>query len=741
MTVFRTLAVAGVTAATAATLLPGIAAAATPPPAPTGATFVPVAPKRVLDTREGNGPVGPEKFVTLDFKQLVPANASAVVFNLTGTNPTEATSVRATPTLAGDSSGSSNLNLAPGETRANLVTVTLGQGAPWQGEVELVNHAGNVDLIADLAGYYVNDTSGARFTAGTPQRVLDTRLQGGPVGANGTVTVDLSSVVPSTTTAVVFNLTGTDTTGSTVVTAWPHGTKQPTASNLNLEPGDTRPNLVTVAVGPDRKVDLNNHVGSVNLIVDLAGYYATDRGDPFFTVSPVRTMDTRASTSFGPGESRALNLSPWLPASANTVVYNLTATNPTAATFVTGYPAGTTVPNTSNLNLVAGQTAPNLAITPLGVGGQLALRNNAGRVDLITDIAGYFGSAPGPCDNSPCWYGWGGNDYGQLGDGTTVTYSSRAVGQVAGLASVKQVAGGMDAGYALRADGTVWMTGRSGETNQHSPQPTQVRGLNGVSSIAAGWREGFAVKSDGTVWTWTGPQDAHQVGGLSNITQLASGARTHYALRNDGTVWAWGDGTNGALGVSVASAPNPIQVPVPGRITAITGSSQSGYALREDGTVWAWGSNWDGELGVGSTEHVVVQPTQVSGLTSVTRIAAARADAAYAIKSDGTLWSWGSVFLGGREFTSGGPYEQRTPAQVPGLSNVTDVADGGWQYGLALTGDGTVWIWGSTTGAGHVVAPGMSLRYTPTKVPGLDGVRVSRVIGAGNHAYLLATPS
>ncbi|QUQ63007.1 RCC1 domain-containing protein [Kutzneria sp. CA-103260] len=737
MTVFRMLAVAGVTAATAATLLPGVAAAATAPPVPAGATFVPVTPKRLLDTREGHGPVGPEKFVSLDFKNLVPANASAVVFNLTGTNPTEATSVRATPTLTGDSSGSSNLNLAPGETRANLVTVALGQSEPWQGGVELVNHNGNVDLVADLAGYYVNDTSGSRFTAGTPQRVLDTRTQGGLVGPNGTITVDLSGVLPATATAVTFNLTGTDTTGSTVVTAWPHGTPQPTASNLNLEPGDTRPNLVTVAVGPDRKVDLNNHVGDVNLIVDVAGYYATDRGDPFFTVSPVRTMDSRTGPSFGPGESRALDLSPWLPASAKTVVYNLTATNPTSATFVTGYPAGTSVPNTSNLNLVAGQTAPNLAVTPLGAGGRLALRNNAGRVDLITDIAGYFGPAPTPCDGQSCLYAWGGNDYGQLGDGTTVTHGSRVVGQVAGIASVKQAASAMDAGYVLRADGTVWVVGRTGETNQHSPQPTQIRGLDGVGSIAAGWREGFAVRSDGSVWTWGDSLTATQVGGLSGITQVASGSRTHYALRSDGTVWAWGDGTNGALGTPAQSAPNPIQVPVPGRIVSIAGGSQSGYAVRDDGTVWAWGSNYDGELGVGSDQNVIVQPTQVSGLGSVTKLVAARSGAAYAIKSDGTLWSWGSAFLTGQDMPSGGPYEVRVPTRVPGLANVTDVAGGGWQYGLALTGDGAVWMWGSYS-AGQVIAPGMSIKYTPTRVPGLDGARVTAVIGGGSQAYVLA---
>jgi alpha-tubulin suppressor-like RCC1 family protein len=449
-------------------------------------------------------------------------------------------------------------------------------------------------------------------------------------------------------------------------------------------------------------------------------------------------MDTRTTTSFGPGESRAVDLSPWLPAAAKAVVYNLTATNPTAATFVTGYPAGTPAPNTSNLNLVAGQTAPNLAVTPLGAGGQLALRNNAGRVDLITDIAGYFGGAPGPCDNQPCWYAWGGNDYGQLGDGTTVTYSKRAIGQVPGLASVKQVAGTMDAGYALRDDGTVWVVGRTGQTNQYSPQPTQVRGLSGVSSISAGWREGLAVKGDGTVWGWGDSMTAAQVGGLSDVTQLANGSETHYALRRDGTVWAWGDGTNGALGNPVASSPNPIQVPVPGRIVAVAGGDQSGYALRDDGTVWAWGSNYSGELGTGSTQDVVTAPAQVAGLDSVTKVVASRSDSAYAIKSDGTLWAWGDALLVGRDVPIGGPYRIATPQQVPGLSTVTDVAGGGWGYAMATTADGTVWIWG--TGGTQVAAPGVTIQYQPSKVPGLDGVHVTGIAAGGAQAYVLARP-
>ena len=79
-----------------------------------------------------------------------------------------------------------------------------------------------------------------------------------------------ATVAPS---AVVLNVTVTDTTGQSYLTVWPDGANQPTASDLNWVPGLTVPNLVVVKVGSNGKIDLFNPAGSTDVIIDVVGWY------------------------------------------------------------------------------------------------------------------------------------------------------------------------------------------------------------------------------------------------------------------------------------------------------------------------------------------------------------------------------------------------------------------------------------------------------------------------------------
>jgi GH25 family lysozyme M1 (1,4-beta-N-acetylmuramidase) len=356
--------------------------------------YTATAPTRVLDTRN-SAPLGAGGVVTVDLSGQLPATATAAVLNVTGiaSAPTFVTvwpNGRPRPNV-------SNLNLVAGEVRPNLVTVQVGADR----KVQLYNNTGSTQVLADLAGYYATDATGL-YTARSPQRVLDTRSGQGapaePLGPQGTVTLDLSAAVPASATAVTINLTGVDATTGTFVSAWPTGQQRPLVSSLNLANASATPNLVTVKLGTNRSIDLYNNTGQVNLIADLAGYYATDAGAKFIAVAPQRLIDTRSGGAAwtpvsGGGNALALSMLDPVPSNATAVILNVTGIAPTAETFVAVTPRTSATPSrpgSSNLNLVAGQTVPNLVSVATGTNTDVWLFNNAGAINLIADLSGYF---------------------------------------------------------------------------------------------------------------------------------------------------------------------------------------------------------------------------------------------------------------------------------------------------------------------------------------------------------------
>ncbi|SCG38829.1 hypothetical protein [Micromonospora coxensis] len=371
----------------------------------TDRSYTPLSPSRLLDTRSGvgvstKGPVGPAKTIEVQVtgRGGVPADGvGAVVFNLTGTQPTASTYITAYP--AGQSRPtSSTLNLTAGETRPNLAIITVGAG----GRVALYNHAGSTHLIADVVGWFAR---GADLTGLSPVRLLDTRSglgasATGPVGAGKTIDVQVTGrggVPADGVGAVVFNLTGTQPTASTVVTVYPAGESRPTSSTLNLVKGQTAPNLVVAKVGAGGKVSLHNNTGSTHLIADVLGWMPV--GGDYVSLSPVRLLDTRSglgASATGPvGAGKTIDVQVTgrggVPADGvGAVVFNLTGTQPTASTVVTVYPAGESRPTSSTLNLVKGQTAPNLVVAKVGAGGKVSLHNNTGSTHLIADVVGWI---------------------------------------------------------------------------------------------------------------------------------------------------------------------------------------------------------------------------------------------------------------------------------------------------------------------------------------------------------------
>ncbi len=343
--------------------------------------FVALPPTRVLDTRTAlvppssppERPVGPGQTLTLPVVGTagVPADAQAVVLNVTATDVTTPTFVTVHPD--GVATTTSNLNVVPGDTRANLVTVPVGAG----GVVDLTNVAGDVDLVADVAGYYDAAGSGL-YDPLTPVRLLDTRtgeVPSGwsadtPIGPGGTLNLTVAGVdgVPADATAVVVNLTAVDPTGGTFLTAYPTGGSQPLASTVNAAPRTVVPNLAVVQVGADGQISLYNFAGLTHVVVDVVGAYSPTGQDLFVPTRPTRLLDTRtsevppgwgAATPVGAGQTLDLPVAgaTSVPTEAVAVVVNLTGTGPTSSTFVTVYPGGSARPVASDLNLVPGGDA------------------------------------------------------------------------------------------------------------------------------------------------------------------------------------------------------------------------------------------------------------------------------------------------------------------------------------------------------------------------------------------------
>lgn len=360
----------------------------------TPSQFVPLAPVRVLDTRNSGAAVGPGRSVTVNLAGRVPASATSVVLNVTGVSPTASTFVTVYPT--GESRPlASNLNLVTRKTRANSVVVGLSP----DGRITLYNHAGNTHLVADLSGYYQPEAAN-KYDKMNPRRVLDTR-SGPPLGPGGVGVLNLSSFVPSDATAVTFNMTGVGATASTFLTAYPNGQARPVASNINLAPGEVIPNQATVAIGANRSIALYNNSGNTDVIIDVVGYYSANGSYVFRAISPTRWWDSREDPEGGldPSKWTFVGVPGWGdesdPTAPKAVAGNVTGLNATASGYVTVWPGGQTRPNASTLNVSPGQVVANAVSVGVGYEPELGGRtvnfaNNAGYVDVIFDVAGFF---------------------------------------------------------------------------------------------------------------------------------------------------------------------------------------------------------------------------------------------------------------------------------------------------------------------------------------------------------------
>ncbi|PBC78756.1 parallel beta helix pectate lyase-like protein [Streptomyces sp. TLI_235] len=362
--------------------------------------YTPVTPYRLLDTRSQQFKPNPYVPLTLDLSSYGPtgnhglsAGMTAVVLNVTATNAEADTFLTLWPS-GQPRPTASNLNVKAGQTVANLVTVPVGR---WQ-QVDVHNHSGDADVIVDVLGYYQPDW-GSRFSPTAPARLLDTRQANGRPDSRFTqdeargIQVTGQAGVPASARAVVLNLTATASTTGGYLAAYPHGGSRPNVSSLNFTAGQTVANQAIVPIGRDGQIDLYNFRGDTQVIADVVGYYGDDGTAVFVPVPPTRLADTRQhGGALGPAGETAVQIggANGVPADAVAGVLNVTATQPTAAGFLTVWPDGSPRPGTSSLNFLPGQTVPNHVTAPLGGNGRFRVYNHAGNTQVIADLSGYF---------------------------------------------------------------------------------------------------------------------------------------------------------------------------------------------------------------------------------------------------------------------------------------------------------------------------------------------------------------
>lgn len=364
-----------------------------------GLAYEAVTPTRVLDTRTGLGApagcVGPGSTVDVQVAGIagVPASdVDAVAVTLTAVGPTSAGYASIFPT--GTAAPTSTLNFTAGQTVANAAVVRAGTG--WR--VTIKSSSGFTHYLLDVVGFVPR---GSSFQTVTPARALDTRTGAAAIASGERLDVQLAGLgeVPTNAVAVAINLTAVTPTGAGHATLFPTGDVVPNASTLNFASGRTVPNFALAKLGSGGQVSIHNVGGATHYLIDVVGF--VEAGSTVTASVPARLLDTRIGLGAPParvatGQTLDVQIAGLggVPATgADTVAVNVTTVAASAAGYSVVFPAGTSLPTTSNLNFGAGQTVAGFAFVKLGTGGQISIKHVGGSADYIIDVVGYVATS------------------------------------------------------------------------------------------------------------------------------------------------------------------------------------------------------------------------------------------------------------------------------------------------------------------------------------------------------------
>jgi hypothetical protein len=396
-----------------------------------GGEFHPLPPSRILDTRSGLNDVdkpgakrmsqaqAPDRSNVFEVQVLglggIPADINqvlAVAVNVTAVQPTSRGHVRVFGSGAAETI-SSLVNFAPGETVPNASIVR--PGADGKLSMRVVGASGSAHVLIDVFGFFSTSSHaqrGARLEPVDPARRYDSRDTNRPLGRDGQVALQMRghSGVPTSgdVIGVLVNVTGVNTlprsaqTFVSVLPTPPPVGQRPNTSNLNLRPGQVKPNTVLAPIGVDGSLHLFNANGETHVVVDVLGYLIRNRplesraGRVVPLAAPFRVFDTREAAFGGaplaPGKGEDWSFAAFandvrLPMATGTLgvgkqsalIGNFTATglqrplgwSVPISTYLAAYPtppdrAIGPPPLVSNVNVAEGVSVPNLTLMRYG---------------------------------------------------------------------------------------------------------------------------------------------------------------------------------------------------------------------------------------------------------------------------------------------------------------------------------------------------------------------------------------
>jgi len=334
---------------------------------PTGGTsyeYQPVAPHRVIDTRDTGQRVAAGGTLTVDLSALSPTDvgpdAAAVAVNVTAANPATAGFLTVWPCDA-DRPLASSVNFLAGQARGAQATTLLRQ----PDRALCVSSNADTDVVVDLQGVFVA-AGGLRFNPITPDRKLDTRITG------RASTIAIQAPVGAAAVAATLTVTGGTTPG--FLAAYPCAGDVPKVSNVNWQSGETVAGAAFVPVAADGTFCVFTN-SPIDVIVDVTGVFSSTSALKFTPVAPTRMVDTRVGTGGwrghqGVGQTIEIGAA---PDAAVAVTGTITIVGPGVSGYLTGTTCGQPAGQTSSVNAAGGAVIANSLTVGLSPGGNLCI--------------------------------------------------------------------------------------------------------------------------------------------------------------------------------------------------------------------------------------------------------------------------------------------------------------------------------------------------------------------------------